>query len=189
VVTLALCMLLGACHDAGEPVSSAAQDAGGEDAAGGGDRALPFVPLIDQSEWRDYPAELDPLAVHQPDPIRCTIAGWFVERGALEVVTQHCNYALLEHPAQHAVPAGSTVQLELVHFDLDAREPATAHVALFFGDALQWEREIPIPSPAYVYHETFQATRALEAGEPVRFHLHNHGQNTWLLDGLYVQAP
>ncbi|HTU58104.1 MAG TPA: hypothetical protein VMF89_06715, partial [Polyangiales bacterium] len=150
---------------------------------------LPFVPLIDQQEWRNYESALDPLPEHQPDEIRCTIAGWFVERGALEVDTQQCNYVLVEHPVQRAVPEGSTVQLELVHFDLDAPEPATAHVALFFGADLQWQREIPIPSFAYVYKETFQATRALDEGEPIRLHLHNHGQNTWLLDSLYGQVP
>jgi hypothetical protein len=120
-------------------------------------------------------------------PIRALVG--FVERGSLEVDTVNCNYLLVEHPAQRPVPRGSNVYLELVHFDLAAPEPATAHVALFFGDDLQWELEIPIPSLAYVYKETFQATRDLAEGEPIRFHLHNHGQNTWLLDSLYAQLP
>jgi len=149
----------------------------------------PLVPLIDQTAWRSYPAELDPLPSHQPVSIDCGIVGWFVERGSLEVDTTQCNYLLVEHPAQRDVPQGSDVQLELVHFDLAAPEPATAHVALFFGDDLQWELEIPIPSLAYVYKETFQATRDLQEGEPIRLHLHNHGQNTWLLDSLYVRVP
>ena len=78
---------------------------------------------------------------------------------------------------------------ERVHFDLRAPEPATAHVAVLFGDEVQWELEIPIPSYAYVYTETFQATRALAPGEPIRLHLHNHGQNTWIFSSLYAQLP
>jgi hypothetical protein len=189
----ALALFACAC-DSGEEqadTDAAERDAGAEDAsAGEADRAeLPLLPLIDQTEWRNYAPELDPLPSHQPDPIMCNIAGWFVERGSLEVSTGNCNYILVEHPAQLAVPKGGSVHLELVHFDLEAPEPATAHVALFFGDDLQWELTVPIPSLAYVYKETFPATRALKVGEPIRFHLHNHGQNTWLLDSLYAQVP
>lgn len=181
----ALVLFVPAC---GREPARASEDAATADSADAGE-PLPLVPLIDQKGWRNYEAAQDPLPEHQPDEIRCTIAGWFVERGSLEVDTQHCNYLLVEHPAQRRVPAGSTIQLELVHFDLDATEPATAHVALFFGGDVQWEREIPIPSFAYVYREKFLATRALEEGEPIRLHLHNHGQNTWLLDSLYGQVP
>jgi hypothetical protein len=165
-------------------------DAGGADAGQETPdaAALPFVPLIDQTEWSNYPPELDPLASHQPDAIDCNIAGWFIERGSIEVSTGDCNYLLVEHPAQLAVAKGSPVQMELVHFDLGAPEPATAHVAILFGDEVQWELEIPIPSSAYVYKETFIATRDLDVGEPVRLHLHNHGQNTWVLESLYAQA-
>jgi hypothetical protein len=189
----ALALLAFACDpdEEQDDTDSGEHDAGVEDAsADEPDRAeLPFVPLIDQTEWRNYAPELDPLPSHQPDPIMCNIAGWFVERGSLEVSTGNCNYVLVEHPAQLSVPKGGSVKLELVHFDLEAPEPAMAHVALFFGDDLQWELTVPIPSLAYVYKETFQATRALKPGEPIRFHLHNHGQNTWLLDSLYAQAP
>jgi hypothetical protein len=190
VFAFPLALLASACHTS-EAAGSGDQDVSAADAAAEelDSAALPFVPVIDQTEWRNYPPELDPLPSHQPDPIHCNIAGWLVERGSLEVDTVNCNYVLVEHPAQIAVREGSELRLELVHFDLDAPEPATAHVALFFGDTLQWEREIPIPSAAYVYKETFQATRSLEPGEPIRFHLHNHGQNTWLLESLYAQVP
>jgi hypothetical protein len=35
--------------------------------------------------------------------------------------------------------------VDLWHFDLIAAEPASAHVALLFGDELQWEADIEIP--------------------------------------------
>jgi hypothetical protein len=189
---LMLGLLALACDGSHRPGSPGSElDAGAQDAADDvADReSLPFIPVIDQSEWRNYAPELDPLPSHQPEQLRCSIAGWFVERGSLEVSTVDCNYLLVEHPAQVAVPEGSMVQLELVHFDLLAPEPATAHVALFFADVLQWELEIPIPGLAYVYKESFRATRALAKGDPIRLHLHNHGQNTWLLESLYAQVP
>lgn len=176
-----------AAEDAGSPVSDAetAVDA----APSLADAALSEQPLLDHKSWHNFAAELDPLASHQPAVIECGIAGWFIEREQLEVSTSDCNYALLEHPSLLSITAGTEVLLELWHFDLTAPEPAEAHVALLFGDALQWETLIPIPQPGNVQQVSFRATRALAAGEPIRLHLHNHGQNTWLLRTLHALVP
>lgn len=147
---------------------------------------LSEVDLLDHTAWRNYASSLDPLPSHQPSAIDCGIAGWFVERGALEVSTLDCNYPLVEHPALIDIAEGTEVLLELVYFDLLAPEPATAHVAVFFEDEQQWELEVPIPSYAFVHEVRFRATRALSVGDPIRLHLHNHGQNTWSLG--YVRA-
>jgi hypothetical protein len=188
---VALCLSAGVAGC--PPDDGAAPDAQAPEADAGAmpdaEVALHEARLIDHSAWRNYPAELDPLAAHQPSPIKCNIAGWFVERGALEVDTAECNYVLVEHPAMVDVPAGSEVELELWHFDLIAPDPATAHMALLFDADLQWETFVDIPGPGNLERARFRATRDLAAGEPIRFHLHNHGQNTWMLGDVLTWIP
>jgi hypothetical protein len=143
-----------------------------------------FEPLIDNLRWRRYDAAVDPLSSHQPLILDCRESATFVEYGNFEIDTTRCNYVLSEHPAQRTVPAGSAVQFELLHYDLTAPAPAQAHLALLFGDTLQWETYLPIPSPGDVVKANFQATRALAIDEPIRLHLHNHGGNAYLVVSL-----
>lgn len=146
------------------------------------------VALLDQGQWRTYPREEDALASHQPGAIDCGPAGWYVEpaldRPLLEIDTTFCNYTLLEQPAAAAVAEGDPIEFELRHYDLRAPEPAEAHIAWSFGDELEWETTIAIPSDAAVHLFQWRAKHALAAGEAIRLHLHNHGQNTWLIAGL-----
>lgn len=207
---LATCALVCACasddghgtdaaasHEAGEPArdGGAPSDGGSdapadaESAADAGSDPRVELPLLDHKSWRNYDASLDPLKSHQPAVLECNIAGWFIERGQLEVSTADCNYALLEHPSLLDLDADTEVLLELYHFDLNAPEPAEAHVALLFGDELQWETLIPVPLPGNVQQVSFRATRALRVGDAIRFHLHNHGQNSWLLRSVHALLP
>lgn len=144
--------------------------------------------LIEQDRWHEYPAAEDPLASHQPDIVDCGPAGWYVEPALdqvlLEIDTNFCNYALLEHPAAHAVARGDTVTFELRHYDLRAPEPTEAHVAWLFDNQLEWQTTIPIPSDAAVQTFEWRAKHAIAAGDPIRLHLHNHGQNTWVIASL-----
>jgi hypothetical protein len=150
------------------------------------------VELIDQGHWREYPFDRDPLADHQPADVDCGPAGWYVEpafeQPLLEVDTSYCNYALLEHPAAIEVAEGDTITFELRHYDLRAPEPAEAHIAWEFGDALEWETFVAIPSDAAVQTFEWRATHALRAGDPIRLHLHNHGQNTWQVGSLTARV-
>jgi hypothetical protein len=141
-------------------------------------------PVIDNQGWRRFDAAVDPLRSHQPPTIECLPSATFVEYGSFEVDTTRCNYALSEHLAQRAVQVGSAVELELLHYDLIAPEPASAHLALLFGDALQWETTLPIPAPGGLVKASFRATRALSVGDPIRLHLHNHGGNTYVILSL-----
>jgi len=50
------------------------------------------------------------------------------------------------------------------------------------------EGKVEIPGKAMVYDEGLVADFALAAGEPVVFHLHNHGQNTWTLASIQVEV-
>jgi hypothetical protein len=143
-----------------------------------------YRPLIDNQGWRRYDATLDPLRSHQPAELSCAASATFVEYGSFEIDTTRCNYVLSEHPAQLAIPAGTQVKLELLHYDLTAPEPAEAHLAVLFADALQWETKISIPKAGDVVKANFVATRGLAVGEQIRLHLHNHGGNAYLVVAL-----
>lgn len=147
------------------------------------------VALIDHSGWERYEAALDPLASHQPAEIQCAQTATRFELASFEVDTTRCNYVLEQHPSLLSIAGGATIQLTLLYYDLIAPEPAEAHLAILFGDAVQWEARIPIPSPGAVLETRFLATRALLAGDPIRLHLHNHGSNSWRLISLDVLQP
>jgi hypothetical protein len=147
---------------------------------------LVLAPLVDMESWRAYDAAIDPLRDHQPSMIQCDARSFYEELGALEVDTARCNYLLAFTPALRRVPAGSEVHVSLLHFDLQAATPAEVHVALLFGDSVEWETTIPIPTRAGEEVAVFRSKQALEFQDPVRLHLHNHGGNTYMLGALEV---
>jgi hypothetical protein len=73
------------------------------------------------------------------------------------------------------------------HFDLDAPSPAEGEARLLFGACPAWSKTVQIPSPAAVYTETFDSPCAIDEGDSVYFHLHNHGQNNWQLKEVAVE--
>jgi hypothetical protein len=148
---------------------------------------VPYSSLIDNLDWRRYDAAVDPLKSHQPLEIKCFESATYVEYGAFEVDTTRCNYLLAYTPALREVPAGTVLRFSLLHYDLLAPQPAEAHVALLFGNELQWEQTIPIPAAGDQVETTFRSTVALSFQDPIRLHLHNHGGNTYLLVAL--EAP
>lgn len=147
-----------------------------------------MVPLTLPMAWMPVPETMDPLAAHRPADVNCPLGGWLFEPQGLEINTLLCNYAMFGQPARAAIAKGARVVASLYHFDLVAEEPATAHVALLVGDSLVWEQEIAIPGKANAYAIDVPATFAADAGTPVYFHLHNHGQNTWTLGAIEVEV-
>lgn len=145
-----------------------------------------YVSLVDMESWRRYDAAIDPLKSHQPAEIQCFESATYVEYDSFEVDTTRCNYVLSYTPSLRAVPAGSELRLSLLHYDLLAPMPTNAHLALIFGDSVQWEQTIPIPSPGNAIETTFVSTVPLAFQDPIRLHLHNHGGNTYLLVALEV---
>jgi len=142
--------------------------------------------LVAADAWFQLDAATDPYADHRPETVECGLGGIFVDEGELDIDTNLCNYVTLEQPGLAEVRAGDTLTLVMRHFDLAAPEPATAHVALLLDGTLAWERTLLIPGPAEVISVDIDAPIDLPIGEPARFHLHNHGQNTWILTGITV---
>lgn len=176
-----MCLLLSsalACGNTGattEGASTSESDTGGDGEPGS---------LIDHEKWQKLEASDDPLASHRPETIDCGVAGWYLETSKLEVDTNFCNYLAVGQPSLVSLEQGQTVQVIFYHFDLVAPEPALAHVAILVDGQVLWEQEIAIPGDANVFQDEFPSPITAERGSEVVFHLHNHGQNTWVLQDL-----
>lgn len=179
-----LLALASACQG-GATSSDTGTDTSGTETSEASTPAEPMQ-LVRADAWVAVEEPADPLASHRPEPVDCGLGGLFVEGEELEIDTNFCNYGMLEQPGLAKIPAGATLTLAMRHFDLTAPEPATAHVALLLGDVIAWERTLIIPGPAEVITVDFEAPMAFPKGGPIRFHLHNHGQNTWILTGVTV---
>jgi hypothetical protein len=97
------------------------------------------------------------------------------------VDTGACTYITARQPALRDVAQGETLVARVWHFALNAGEAAEAHVALRIGDTTVLDQTVPIPSAGGLIAVSETAPRAFEAGTPVFFHLHNHGDNSWSL--------
>jgi hypothetical protein len=156
---------------------------GFEDPTGG-----EFVSLVDPMAWAPVPAPYDPLAGHRPADVQCPPGGWLFEPQGFEVNTLQCNYAMFSAPSQVAVLPGRRVVATLYHFDLVASEPASAHVALLLGAEILWEKDIAIPGKANAFSIDVVSDTTVPPGTPLYFHLHNHGQNTWVLGAVEAEV-
>jgi hypothetical protein len=141
--------------------------------------------LVEPDSWTLTTDADDPFAADKPDGATCDSLGYGPEdyegELALFVDTGACDFATFEQPALAPVAKGERVRLRLYHYDLTAPEAAQAHVALLFGNEVQWQKDFDIPSGAELVNTHWKATRALEKGDPVRFHVGNHGDNNWVL--------
>lgn len=158
----------------------------GDPADGAKNEDLVLAPL---TQLTFVAAEDDPLVSHRPEVIDCnTLVGWTIEEGLLEVNTAACNYLSLSEPAFVPAPSGARVTTRISHFDLTAPEPAEAHLALFVKETLLWETRIAVPSSAEVLDVNVELPGDVAKGDPIGFHLHNHGQNTWNIEPLRVTS-
>jgi hypothetical protein len=142
--------------------------------------------LVEASAWTLVATEDDPFVEWQTPEASCNpIAGFYVENGLLEVDTGFCNFLTVRQALRVDLSAGTWLRMQVVHFDLTAREPSRAHVALQVGEERLWETQLPIPSPANLIDVEFALAEAAEREAPIFFHIDNHGQNTWRLLGLW----
>jgi len=147
-----------------------------------------YAPLVALDDWRGVERDADPFVADPEAVASCASPGFRVEeeQAWLELDTSSCAWVTVTAPALFAVEVGQALRIELSHFDLEAPEPAEAEVRLWFDDCEAWSESIPIPSAAEVSEEELASPCALKAGGDVYFHLRNHGQNTYQLQGIAV---
>ena len=146
--------------------------------------------LVDHTLWKSVPFESDPFKEFATDEVVCPAGGYKAEgEGAdqiLEVDTGICNFVTLEQPLPRGLKSGDTLDWSMWHLTLVFTEPAEAYAVLTIGEHTLWEKTMPIPSPAAAYSKELIVPADIEAGAPIRIHLHNHGNNSWRFHKLAV---
>lgn len=151
-----------------------------------GDTAAPeWLTLVDPAAWTLVPAEGDPFA-DKPDGAECLASGYSGLEGFFEVDTGVCAYGTFTQPLLQGVAAGEPLHLVYWHDTLWSEEPAQGHLAIQVGGSLLHEAYVDIPADAEIYPLDLEAPAALAEGDPVYFHVHNHGYNNWALGELEV---
>jgi hypothetical protein len=143
-------------------------------------RTLPTLP----NRWQLLDAGADPFP-DRPALVDCAPAGVLPENlsgeDVLGVETGLCGYLTAQQPTQRAVAIGEVLKVRLWHFELAAPDPAEARALLEVDGLRVLDERIPIPSPGGLIVRQLRVERAIPAGAPVYFHLHNHGANSWAL--------
>jgi hypothetical protein len=149
------------------------------------------VNLLSPEGWTMVDAGDDPFT-DRPASVDCSTAWVGAEtlsgERVLGVETGYCNYATMLEPTRRDVRAGETIKVRLWHFELSAPEPAEAHAALLIAGLPVLDERIAIPQPGAFSVKELRVERAIPAGAPAYFHLHNHGQNSWALVEVSVGA-
>jgi hypothetical protein len=145
-----------------------------------------YQPLVAFDAWTEVSRDEDPFITDVAAAPACASPGFHAEadQAWLELDTGLCNWMTVTANARAAVAEGEMLQVKLSHFDLNAPEPTEAQATLTFGVCDAWSKTIVIPSPAAVYADEVASPCPLRAGNPVLFHLHNHGQNTYQLQAV-----
>ncbi len=152
------------------------------------------LPIVDHDAWRIVAPENDPFPT-PPDagadagPLdrgRCQPSDMTVEllnqEESFTIVTRECSYGTVEQPALVDVVAGEPLTMRLWYFSQMRFDAALAEILVAFGDRPVWTESVAIPATeGGLLFATLASPMAIAAGAPVRWHLSNHGVNSWNL--------
>lgn len=142
------------------------------------------TPLVDHTMWTPVPVESDPFAVAAG--IRCDTDHMRMEdfSGELSftVETRGCSWATVQEPVRAAVTAGEMLHFRLWYFSQTNFEVAEADLLVALGSTPLWSDKVPLPATTGgLLLGTLAAPRDIAVGEPILFHVANHGTNSWNL--------
>ncbi len=152
-------------------------------------------PLVEVEAWTPATEELPPEFVPLPDMrVSCKpVDGWgpwpFGGVIVFEINTGSCNWGTFEQPLLDDVVAGELVTPRLWHFELTSAFPAEGYAGVAIRDEIVWEYRVDIPSESALAADGFIAEEDIPAGTPIRFHVHNHGINSWYLVDVTAGPP
>lgn len=152
------------------------------------------VPVVDHELWTRVAPENDPLdpnlKVGTATLAHCSPADTYFEvfggERSYDITTRDCAWATVEQPLLIPIMAGERLYVRLWHFAL---LPAPVDVALpmwLIGDDVVWSEQVPIPSAARLVIGGPVAERDYPAQSRVRWHISNHGFNSWNVLDLAV---
>lgn len=144
--------------------------------------------LVAAEGWTLVPLSEDPYADRYADQ-PCDERGASVENGLIEIDTTLCRFATLVHPALLSVRADEPVVAVMFHDALFSEEEgATGTSIVGLGPGVWWEETMPIPHSSEVYPHEELAGVDLEVGDPIYWHVDNHGGNSWNLSHIRVES-
>lgn len=141
------------------------------------------IELLDHKQWRQVPREQDPYRSMAPSG-KCEDVAYKLEDGVIEVETGICTFFTVDQTLSRDLKAGQTLKVIFWHLQLTAASSANAYVSFTIGTTSIYVKKIPIPSGPEVYEETITLKQDFKKGEPLYFHIHNHGSNSWKLLAL-----
>jgi hypothetical protein len=153
----------------------------------GGDEPPPLcetiTPLVDHGVWRAIAPEDDPFVEDGP---RCDADHMRREdlsgEPSFTVETRGCSWATVGQPVLVPVAAGETLRFRLWYFSQTTTTAAEAHLVLALGEAPLWSQTVALPVvDGGLRAGSLPAPRDIAAGEPLVWHLANHGSNSWNL--------
>jgi hypothetical protein len=141
--------------------------------------------LIDHERFELLAAARDPFDDRPSAAHECPSTAYFAEdlggERVFSVYTDGCSYATFMTPSLVPVKRGEFLNARLWHFALIAPDTAEAHLVVSIDGGSGVEERIPIPKESALIRQSWQAPQDHPAGTPVYFHVHNHGNNEYLL--------
>lgn len=143
-------------------------------------------PLVDGEAWSFVEPAADPLwpapegaALCDADAIQRQA---FDDDVAVEIDTRFgCGWATVEQRILVGVAAGDELQVRIFHFSQSTFPEAEAEVAIALDDEIVLRQRVAIPSTSGLIAPRLTVAGDHPAGTIARFHIGNHGDNSWNL--------
>jgi hypothetical protein len=139
------------------------------------------TPIIDAASF-GWLRDGGPYAGVTPGDLDCPFEPFLVEDELVEIRTDDCPFVTLAAPTLLPLAPGDSVEIVVQNGPLIADEEAEATVRITIGDALAFERVLPIPGPSAFQDEVWTVDARYPAGTEVVFHARNHGVNSYRLN-------
>ena len=150
----------------------------------------PSIDLVDPDAWMIVPDNEDPYRdLRADDQQDCNPLGITNEAGVLEVQTDVCPFVTLKQPALAGSKSPRWLGLLTYHSALFSDPAGQGHMAIRVNGEEIWSAEVDIPGEADVYPVEQTEYPAFSKGDPILFHVRNHGANSWKLAYFRTNAP
>lgn len=145
-----------------------------------------FVDVIDAEAWTFVAPEDDTLWPAPDDAELCEASDVQVQPVgddlAVEIDTRFgCGWATAEQALAEDIDADDELQIRIFYFSQSSFPAAEAEVAVAIDDEILVSERIAIPTSSGLLAPRVTPARAHAAGAPIRFHIGNHGDNSWNL--------
>ncbi len=151
-----------------------------------GPRCEQKEPLTDPEAWSFVDPVDDALWPPPPDAAVCDADALqlqaFGDDVAVEIDTRFgCGHATVAQPISAALRTGDEVQIRIFHFAQASFPADVAEVAVAIDDEILLQARVPIPTDAGLLSSRVPVGRDHAVGSVARFHVGNHGDNSWNL--------